>query len=121
MLPLLSDLIVQALRSEPSVGLVEAAPWAGDPQPVVPEDATLVVLPGHISTGEWMAAQLARCPQAALLLLAGDGTTGTLVELWPERRELGELSPERLRSAAREVTPWSDRFSGNAPASGVRS
>jgi chemotaxis response regulator CheB len=118
--PLLSDVIVQALTAEPGIARVEAAPGGADADPVVPEDVTLVILGAELSTDERVAALLARRPRAAVMLIEGDGARASLVELWPERRDLGELSPEGLRAAARATTAWDERFTGVALGPGDR-
>jgi DNA-binding NarL/FixJ family response regulator len=48
-------------------------------------------------------------PHVKVLGISADGRSTTLVELAPRRKELGELSPDRLRAAVHAAV-GSDRF-----------
>jgi hypothetical protein len=106
---LLADVIVQTLTDTPGIGRIELLSPSEDAAAAVPGDATVIILTAS-QARHTLPALLAQRPRAAVLVLGDDGDTGSVVELWPRRRQLGELSPEQLRRAVGGSTTWSERF-----------
>lgn len=106
---LLATIVSQALADEPGIGRLTQSAAAPEHASSVPGDVTHLITAG--SMPPVVAARLLEArPDLSVVLITSDAVGAAVLELWPVRRELGELSPHGLRSAIRETTRWPDRF-----------
>jgi DNA-binding NarL/FixJ family response regulator len=103
--PILESIVLAALASEPDVRVVGTVPSLRALEMFLTgRGADLAIVDvGDRSAYEIGAQLLSRFPGLRVLTIAGDGRTATLHELRPHAVPLGEISPERLRQAIRNV------------------
>lgn len=119
---MLTDIVVAALAGAPGVAGVAVLPgvealW----QELSSREIGVVIVPGEKLSGGALSRLLRANPSVRFVLVHDGGLCGSTVELWPHSRALGELSPDRLRSAVGEVASWGARFAGSPPEQGATS
>jgi hypothetical protein len=100
---MLSDILSQIVVSMPDMTLVDRIVDGKDLLAAVRLTRANVVLAerGADDERETYASLLYRRPRLKIIAVAGDGSTGSLYELLPQRIALGELSADALGSAIR--------------------
>jgi hypothetical protein len=92
---MLSDIIRELVDAEPALDIVaELDPHA--PPAAIEAWSPDVVVAGRAASTRWGEELLFARPRRRVLAVDDDGRTGTLLELVPSRRELGELSRDTL-------------------------
>lgn len=100
---MLEDIVRQAV--EPAVEVV-----CGPPNVAVPAERTVVITVVGDAVAEARCLGLLRvCPEATILGVEERSGAATLLELWPQLRPLGELTPHGITRAVAAATPWVER------------
>jgi DNA-binding NarL/FixJ family response regulator len=112
---LLRGIVREVLAAEPELELVGEFPESTGLAIVAERtDADIVVVGGRLGEGAPICALLEAHPRVRVLAIRADGRRGSLFWLAPERKSLGELSPEMLVQAIRDsaelcAREWWDR------------
>jgi hypothetical protein len=100
---MLLDILSHVVASEPDMVVAGRLDAEEGLLAAVRRTRATVLLVGQAADDERdkYASLLLRRPQLKVVVVAGDGKTGALYELRPERVPLGELSAAALRNAIR--------------------
>jgi hypothetical protein len=99
---MLEDIIRQAV--EPAVEVVCGPPDMADPT----ERTKVITVVGNAEEARCLEL-LRACPEATILAVEKRSGAASLLELWPQRRPLGELTPQLITRAVGTATPWGER------------
>jgi hypothetical protein len=104
---LLAGIVRDLVDAAPGLRIAAEYPIGVDPVDAVTETgADFVIMSSKPGWEREVGALMRRHPRVRTLGLAADGRTGTIYELRPHARRLGELTPEVLLGAIRAEPNW---------------
>jgi len=111
---LLGAIVRDLVDAAPGLRIAAEYPIGVEPVEAVTETgADFVIMNVRPGWEREIGVLMRRHPRVRALGLAADGRTGTLYELRPHARRLGELTPEVLLGAIRAEPNWTPAHQGS--------